>query len=278
MKKISKLFLMLLSLALLLQLVACSNVKVKNNASATKEQLSIDDFKFDIVKTFKNEKMYSAISLTNNSKYDLLGYGIEYGLKNDAPEKELSVYDEIAKELKLEKKNFVFSSSVDPFTLIESGKSYESLLGLKGYMISLSAEQIQLLSPSFLAMILVGEDSKLYTAFYSFKDKLWSLNEDHRELNAISKIEKYKNIKFPKEKFHIIENEGLSYYHFISFGVGENDYDDYLNELRTAGFKDDYAYSSYDLNLKNSKGNTFRLEYDKKNKQLKVDVYISDNK
>jgi len=257
-----------------------------NEGLKTKD-LSIEDFNWETKQTrIDGEKIY-AMSITNNSKYDILGAEIYYELKSSVTKEELNLFDDFMSD---HADWFDEDETKEDITLIGSRnkliKKGETLDQIILYIAmdttywydTPSKKQFDLMKPDELQLAVIGKDNKVYIVYYDFEDKEWSIDETTKQLNVWAKNDLANKVVKPTCDYYVLTSDIDDEYEldFVCYGSTKEYFKQYAEEIRDAGFdidapgKDDYK--TY-YNAENKDGDSISITYNKENDILKVSTY-----
>lgn len=278
----------LILFVMVIGLTACGNNESGSNSILGKglktKDLSIDDFAWETKETHIDGKKTYAMTLTNNSEYDILGVEIDYEVKSSATQEELKVFDkfmsdhadwidedETAEDITLIGKRQ---------KLVKNGESVSQIILYIGMGTSYwhdrpDETQFDLMEPETLQMLIVGKDNKVYVAYYEFDDKEWDLDEETRELNKWPNNELSKKVTKPQSEYLLVtSDEEDDDVDFTMYGCTKDYFKEYVETIKSAGFNVDVPedYSTY-FSAEDSDGNSISVTYDKDNDIMKVSTY-----
>ena len=257
-----KLFAMLLAAITITSLVACSNDGTTNKDSSTilkKElkasDLSINDFAWETSKTYISGDEYYAMSLTNNSKYDLLAADIYYKVKDDVSDSQLNVFDGFMEEHKdwfdEDETKRDISLVGSKIKLTKNGETIKPIevtigIGTTCWYNSPDTTQFNLMEPEKLVLGLI-KDNVLYVTYYDFIDKSWALDERTVQLNCWSKNEFAQKItKHVCDYYRTTSDlDDEKRIEFTVYGITKDYFKEYVEEMKNIGFTVD-ADDDYD--------------------------------
>ncbi len=247
--------------------------------------LSIDDFKWEIKPgVHYGEKCYEFI-LSNNSKYDVIGVQIDYKTKESASEEDLKIFDGFMKEhngyIKEtdSAKDVILRGSNNK--LIKVGEKTEGLrftIGFKNWSWYSypTDKQFELMEPGELQLGIIGKNKKLYIAYYDFVNKSWTLDDKVVELNTWPENELAKKIKQPNSDYFILRSgktdEDID---LIIYGTNEEFFKEYVKSAQDNGFtvdapeKFEHYYSA-----KNSEGNDISIDFNEEEERIIVYAHV----
>lgn len=223
------------------------------NKSLKASDLSIEDFKWETVSGKCDGYDCYVLSLTNNSKYDIIGVNFSYKVKNGVSDSELSVYDEFMKnhdgyiEENDSPKNVTLIGEKNK--LVQKGEQLTDLRFTVGYEDSAwydypTDEQFNLMDPKELQLGIIS-GNKLYIAYYNFTTKSWKLDQNTTDADTWPDSEIAKKISKPNEKHHVIITDEKDEFKIYSYGITENIYEEYIDSLKSKGFVQDESYTSH---------------------------------
>ena len=269
---------LMLSFVFVLSGCKCSNGKSGDASSITQaiteNSLNIDDFIWNVEQTKKSGKDIYTFSLTNNSKYELLGAEINYKTKAGLTPEQLSLFDDFKAK---HESYFKDGQTTADVTLIGKKETYIPTSGsANGIPVTIGVgnyswydsptkEQFDLMEPNELVLIVVGSDDVAYPAYYSFADKKWKIDSKTVKLNNWPDSELAKLIPEPKDYNYKMT---LAYEDHIAadvYGVTDEYFKSYVEQLKEKGFTEDIdeynsdSYSRWEAKDKN--GNKVSLEY-----------------
>ena len=269
---------------------SCSDKKSDGSNSLTKaiteSTLNIEDFPWSVDLSKINKKDVYAFSLTNNSKYELLGAEINYKTKPGLTPEQLSVFDDfVSKRADFFKDG---QTAADVIlrgfgeTYIGKGASVSNIpvaLGVGNYSWYdiPTKEQFDLMEPNELVIVVVGNDDVAYSAYYNYADKKWRIDSRTVKLNKWPDSELAKLIPEPKEYTYKTSNSDEDDVYADVYGVNEEYYNSYIEKLKEKGFTEDikektYSDSDASWEAKDKNGNEIELKY--YNEKHKLDIHL----
>lgn len=281
-----KILIVILSIFMITTLTACGNKNGEENGggflskSLKASDLSIKDFEWETTSSKCNGYDCYVFTLTNNSKYDIIAVEFSYKVKDEVTEAELEVYNDFMNDHEgyIEEddspKGVTLRGSRN--TLVAKGETLTDLRFTVGYG-NLSwydyptDEQFELMEPEELEIGVVGEDNKLYIAYYDFETEKWKLDTETASVDTWSKSELAKKIEKPTEKHHVIIDDDEDTFAVYSYGVTSDNYKAYTQKMAELGFVDEDPSSSY-YSATNSEGYEIDLWYTKDDLRLKVEI------
>lgn len=251
---------------------------ISNDLNAS--DLSIEDFTWKTEKSKYNGRDCYSFSLTNNSEYDIIAIEFTYEVNDTVDDSDLKVYDNFmnSHEGYIEKtdspRDIILRVSED--TLIPKGGKLTNLrltIGFKNwtwYDFPTTA-QFELMEPKEMQLGIVSKDNLLYIAYYDFDSNTWILDENTKPVDTWSEKEIAKRITKPAEGHHIVISDDEDYFKFYSYGVTNDEYNQYVESIKKSGFKEDDKGSSY-FEGTNTEGYTVSLWYYKDGERLNVTI------
>ncbi len=253
-----RLFFIVLSIVMIVTLTACENKNESGgglfNKALKASDLSIEDFEWETISSkYKGSDCY-VFSMTNNSKYDIIAVEFSYKVKDEVSEAELGVYDDFMNEhegyieeddspkgVTLRGSRNILVSKGETLTDLRFTVGYEDLC----WYDYPTDEQFTLMEPEELEIGVVGEDNKLYIAYYDFESEKWKLDTETLDVDIWSKSEIAKKIEKPVGKHHVITDDGEDCFEIQCYGVTKEDYNVYTKRMAELGFVDDDPSSTY---------------------------------
>lgn len=247
----------LLGVLMIFSMTGCGGKNNSNgilgNKSLKASDLSIEDFKWETVSGKCDGYDCYVLSLTNNSKYDIIGVNFSYKVKDEVTDSQLNVYEEFMKEHdgyideSDSPKNVTLIGEKNK--LVQKGEQLTDLRFTVGYEDSAwydypTDEQFNLMEPKELQLGVIS-GNKLYIAYYSFKDKSWKLDQNTADVDTWSNTDVAKKISKPNEKHHVIITDDEDEFKIYSYGITKDIYKEYTETLKANGFVQDEDYSSH---------------------------------
>lgn len=279
---------------LLIIMVLCVSACVKKGEQAFSKKLktsnlSIKDFEWETKQTRINGTECYAMTLTNKSKYDIIAVQIDYKVKENVTEEELKVYDSFIKK----NENWVGTwieenSTTRDITLvgrrnilIKKGESVNKVvlaIGIddyKSYDVP-NEEQFNLMEPKMLQIGVVGEDNKLYIAYYDYVNKTWTLDELTKDLNVWPKNDLANKLLEPDCEYYIVTSDEDTYdVDFTAYGSTKDSFKEYVKSVKETGFTEDALQHSDYYSAKDKEGNRITIDYDSENLILEVNSLVN---
>lgn len=257
----------------------------KEPTNTNSSQIKIEDLDWEVTEGVYGNKRQLLFSYSNNSKYDVIDFNVNFDLKPNLTEEEMKLIDDI--------KDFVDSPLTDEEkkglyimcpngnydnTLINTGEALPPkpcYLGSKSKLVhvdSITKSLYDLMNPN-LAKIKYVSDGKLYLVNYDFKNKNYT-QENVKEANQWSDSDLAKMLPVPDIKIgeKILEDE--DYYSFRGFGVDADYYNKYKLLCKEYGFNIDPYESEIVFSAFNKEGYEVEVTYN----DIIQNMHISINK
>ena len=242
--------------------------------------LSIDDFEWETKPSKHNGEDCYSFSMVNNSDYDVIAVEFTYKVKSDANDTELEVYKEFMGDHEgyIEEtdspKDVILRGSKN--TLVSKGEKLTNLrftIGFKNWSWYdyPTEEQFNLMEPKEMQIGIVGEDNKLYIAYYDFEDNAWMLDEKTQSVDIWSTKEIAKKISKPAESHHIVITDQEDRFKANSYGITDEEYNQYIEDIKALGFKEEDSSSSF-FTAKNADGYTVDLWYYSEDGRMSIGI------
>lgn len=255
----------------------------KTAEALTADQLTISYFNWDVREKIIAKGLCYTLSLYNGSPYPLLSTEINYRVRDNVTEKELRLFDDFKKD----NKKYV-DQNEDNHNIILIGKS-ETYVKTGQYLRDVPVtigihsmtwydtpdyDQFILMKPSTLSLGLVKDDL-LYHCQYDFINKAWTVDPDPEELNKWPDTELSALLPKPScDYYQVTTTEKDNYLAFTVFGMSKEDYKDYADSVKKAGFTKKKKSGEHYYSAEDKDGNTVDLIYDKINDNIDVNVNL----
>lgn len=247
------------------------------------KDLSIEDFKWETKASKCDGYDCYVLSLTNNSKYDIIGVEFTYKVKDSVTESQLSVYDSFMKdhdgyiEEDDSPKKVILRG--DKNQLVQKGEELTGLRFTVGYdrwswYDYPTDEQFSLMEPKELQVGVVS-NNKLYIAYYDFQNKSWKLDENTTEVDVWTKSELGKKLNKPNGKHFVTITDDEDEFKIYSYGCSKDTYKEYVETLKSSGFAEEDSYSSH-FEGKNNDGYVVEVWYEESGQYLSISIEKED--
>lgn len=284
-KKILNIFILIVGV---MCLTACGNnggEKSIFNKELKTSDLSIEDFVIETGKTKKYGEEYYYATFTNNSKYPVVAFQIDYEPKDSITESELSVFDDFMKE----HYDWIESDDLTGIILRASGEKFvekensiekaEINIGYEEYSWynTPSKEQFELMEPKELQIGVIGENDVLYIAYYNYNEKEWLIDEESKQLNEWPKTEIAKKVIKPECKYTLLDSDidDEEEIDFDCYGINKEKFKLYIKTLQDAGYEvedTNGSYSYYYDSVETSDGYELTIDYDYDEEKLSIEL------
>ena len=250
-----------------------------NNTLKVKD-LSIEDFSWETKSTMISGEKYYAMSLTNNSKYDVIGVEIDYKVSDTTSESDLSAFDGFMKNhsdwIDEDQTSRDITLVGSQNKLIKKGETINQIVltigidDLSWYDVP-NDTQFSLMEPKTLQIGIVGKDDKLYIAYYDFIEKSWMIDETVVELNNWTDTELSQQIVKPNCDYYYVSDDDDGYYDFTAYGITSDYFKEYVSLIKEKGFteNDPLSTDSY-YSAEDADGNYISIDYTSSTNTLDV--------
>lgn len=288
-KKIISIFMISI---MLLGMTGCGNNEggssggVFSDGLKTKD-LSIEDFAWETKETRIDGKKSYAMTITNNSEYDILGAEIYYELKDSVTEDDLKLFDDFMND---HADWFDEDETAEDVTLVGSrnklvkkGETLDQVIlyvgmGTTYWYDRPTEEQFELMQPYELQLAVIGKDNKAYVVYYEFDDEEWSIDETTKDMNTWAKNDLADKVVKPTCDYYMLTSEvdDDDDLDFTCYGTTKEYFKQYAEETRKAGFDVDAPeendYETY-YSAENKDGVSISITYNKDSETFKVSTY-----
>ncbi len=245
--------------------------------------LSIDDFEWNTEPSKCSGLNCYVFKIKNNSDYDIVAVDITYKVKDDVSKSDLKVYRDFMKEhddyIDEDASLNDVTLHANKSTLIEKKETFDGLKLTVGFKELYwydypTEEQFELMEPSELELAIIY-GNKAYVAYYDFIKKDWKLDNKTVVADEWSNTEIAKTLPKPKEKHHIVRLDKDDEYEIYSYGITENDYKSYVEEVKNAGFEGEGDSVSY-FKGKNKDGYMIKIYFYDIEKRMSISIEKDD--
>lgn len=232
-------------------------------ASSIKEDaIKIEEIDWKVEDAVIEGNRRVAFSYTNNSSYDIVEVELQFTQRPDATEEELSLLDHY-----IEDSN---TATLEDLTL----KGYRTCLVAPGetsnpYPCTILAHYVpdiaeyNLMEPSIMTITFLGGDGYLYWEYYDFVNQSYNLGNQSGE-KAVDEAgssplaKELPSFEAPVLKIQL-DDEDI--YAFLAYGVSQESFEDYVNELQNKGFSQVDFSNNIQFKAYNEEGHEVNVNY-----------------
>ena len=236
-----KILTILLGIFMIFSITGCKEKINLANKTLKTSDLSIEDFKFETVSGKCDGYDCYVLSLTNNSKYDIIGVNFSYKVKDGVTDSQLKVYEEFMNEHDgyIEEDDSPKNATLiaEKNKLVQKGEQLTDLRFTVGYedlawYAYPTDEQFNLMEPKELQLGIIS-GIKLYIAYYNFEDKSWKLDQNTVDVDIWPNTEIAKKISKPNGKHHVIVTDEEDEFKIYSYGITKDIFKEYIETLKS---------------------------------------------
>lgn len=287
MKKLFKILSMVLTgIIIFFSLTACETGASGDGQETTaneKNKLKIKDIAWTVEESVVDGKRYAVLNLTNNTKYVITEFDIEFKEKSDITEEEKNAFyndaktmfdigDEDLEELKAQE----ISMHVDSDRVINPGDSVSNIrcLYYSGFHYVTNFNHYHLVTPD-IATIKYVDNGLIYTTYYDFNSKKFSTDSD-TEVALYWTKNNIGNL-IPKPDSSVVKKHIDDEYMFMfdAFEVSLDQFNSYVDKCKNLGYViNSSGFEGY-YSADSDKGYNIHLSYD--GESLSMGVTVSAN-
>ena len=134
------------------------------------------------------------------------------------------------------------------------------------------------MEPDMLTLAVIGKDSVTYIAYYDFINESWSVESGDKEVNKWPETESTSLVEAPECKVYLVttdeDDEDLF---FNAYGMSEDEFDQYVEDLKEKGFTEDVYESEKYYSADDKAGNSVSIDYDEDTAIMDFVLYAADN-
>lgn len=284
-----KILMSILCMMCVLGMSGCGNNKSSKGSKGStneefgKQDLSIKDFEWETEKTYIDGEKCYAMTLTNNSDYDIIGVEIDYKVKSSASDDDLKAFDDFMEE---HGDWFDEDDTKHDITLIgtreklvKKGEKINQVALAIGmdtrYWYNIPNEtQFNLMEPKTLQLGVIDNQKVLHLAYYDFGEKTWTLDETTKKVKSWPKNDLAQKIPEPNSDYYVVTSDDDSEdIDFTIYGTTKDYYKEYLKQVKDAGFTEDDGESDTYYSAKDKDGNSISVSYKKGDANIDVSAY-----
>ena len=276
---------LIMTMAVCLCLFGCGETNNGNNSSAKfdnaaiKNSLSIDDFDWSVDRGVYSGVRAYALSITNNSKYDLIGVEIGYKLKDDVTDDQLKLFDDFKQSHSdwIDEGDELILRGFRDIYIPSNGGSADTIglaigIGTSTWQDLPTEEQFSAMTPDYLSVALVS-NKNIYWATYDFINSTWHIE---KTVNLIDWPDNVSQILEKPECSILYVTDTGSLFSATAYGVDNNYFNQYLEKVISAGFTVDSSKLSSFYYANNENGDKISLEYNDVCKSIEINLYFAE--
>lgn len=270
-------------------LVSSNNESEKTTTQAdsddsVKSKINIEDIAWNVDEKIVDSERYILLEYKNNTPYTIAAFEIIFKEKSNITEEEKSAfYSDIQKMFEAsdeeieEIKTSPISMHAETERAIEPGEFAANVncFYYTGYYYLKNITHYNLVEPDIAAIKYVDED-KIYTVYYDYKSKKYSVDSEIKVAYQWSQTEL--GSKIPKPDVKIVESDidNKKTFMFDAYGMSLEQFNAYVEDCKNLGYTVDSSafegfYSADDTN-----GYNIHLDYDEDDYRMSGTVKISD--
>ena len=243
------LLVVILTVLCLSSLIGCgedNSTKNKDSKSEkeSKEKITIDELEYDVKAEISDDERCVMMTLTNNSKYTLAGFEVQYKLKSDVTDEQKNkIYDEVIKDFELsddDAKKFrkteismfvITKKTVEPKEIINNIRLYYN----GGYYNLKNMEHFEMVEPDIITVKYIDE-GKIYTMYYDCLNKSYSYDTETEPADEWSMREWGKMLPKPDAKYITSSQDDEEKFIFDAYGVNIEYFNEYVEQCKELGY------------------------------------------
>lgn len=256
----AKLTVALLAVCMAFSLAACSDGDAGTNADSgggssavaekkdpAKDEVKVEDIAWTVDNIVVDGERRIAVQYENNSAYTIAGLRVDFVVKEGLSEEELqAAFSGMQSEFNEDpagdaKKNGMRGEVSVPTLPGES--SAPGRLGVGGYYINDMA-QFEAVEPDLMQIVFLTDDGRLYTETYDFKNDSYSLNSNVIDTTVWGSEEPATMSPKAEGMIVIDVDDSAESFSFNAIGVGQEEFDAYVDACKEKGFTIDSAKTS----------------------------------
>lgn len=255
------------------------------NATAQKEpaefkagkndSIKIEEIAWTVDESVVEGTRYPTFSYTNNSSFPIAELKIEFTQRADVTDEDRAVFDEVYE------KNQRWTTEPEDMYVLGQGPQYvEPGESTDPYQLSLSGtvtpvgsmDQYDLMEPSVMTVIYLGDDGQVYLEYYDFKTGRYSQSSQSGQ-PAVSWSDSELAQMVPTVEAPVVTcTEYDDYFSFKAVDKSANDYNSYVEQCKEKGFtQDSYEGTEY-YRASNEDGDEITVSFSSQRHMLSVSV------
>lgn len=256
-----KMFIVIMSL--LVSLTGCGSSKTMS--SSPKEKINIKDIAWNVDEGIVDGERCVLLDYTNNANYTITGFELTFKEKKNITEEEKSkLYSEVKESCGLtdEYKNSSISMYADSNQVVNIKESISNVhCYYDNYYYVRNINHYKLMEPD-IATIKYIDNNKVYTEYYDFSAKKYSLDKETQIANQWSKTEL--GDKIPKTNAKVVEiiRDDQINFTFNAYGLSRDQFNAYVEECEKRGYNVDLSYVDGFYSANSKDGYNIKAMYD----------------
>ena len=250
-------------MSLLVSLTGCGSSKT--TSSSPKEKINIKDIAWNVDEGIVDGERCVLLGYTNNTNYTITSFELTFKEKKNITEEEKSkLYSEVKESCGLtdEYKNSSISMYADSNQVVSKKESISNVhCCYDNYYYVKNINHYKLMEPD-IATIKYIDNNKVYTEYYDFSAKKYSLDKETQIANQWSKTEL--GDKIPKTNAKVVEiiRDDQINFTFKAYGLSRDQFNAYVEECEKRGYNVDLSYVDGFYSANSKEGYNIKAMYD----------------
>lgn len=256
-----------------------SSTESPDSSALAKDEIKIDELPWEIttmINDYGNREF--VVAYTNNSKYAIMGFDIEFTLKDGLTDDQMAVFedlkeeyeytDEELSELTMKVYNEVYTAAG------EEGKPQPLTLDNYAFRVPSSMDQIDNFEPDIATIGYITPDNVMHMEFYDFKNDSYTLSSTTKDNLYQLPTTAIKDILPAPEVPVLISDKDLGgAYSATAYGIKQDGYSEYVATCKDSGFTDVTEDTDYSFEASKSDGARIELRYYSEDESMTIKAY-----
>lgn len=258
MKKILSL---LFALIVCISCVACGNIATVNSKQSSYPK--IEEIEYYFYNGVSYGEPTALMAFSNKSKYTVTSVKLYFEVRQDTAKEELSAFDSFVNHGDLDPDElislnpYVFDYMVcDPGETVEGAECY-----LFGNTLATDVKQCNVLTVKNAEISFQGNNDQIYTVSYTTENNGYSLSDITEVAKSWTEKDFAKAIPIVDTRFITVDYDEDDYYQFTAYDITFEEYRDYCNECKSAGFSNEIEDNKISFWCTNNNGLTLNIRY-----------------
>ena len=250
-----------------------------DSSKLAKDEIKIDELPWEIttmINDYGNREF--VVAYTNNSKYPIMGFDIEFTLKDELTDDQMAVFEDLKEnyeytdeelvKLTMKAYNEVYTASG------EEGKPQPLTLDNYAFRVPSSMDQIDNFEPDIATIGYITPDNVMHVEFYDFKNDSYTLSSTVKnDIYQLPTTEIKDILPAPDVPVLLSSKDLGGAYSATAYGVKQDGYSEYVAICKDSGFTNVTDDTDYSFEASKSDGSRIELRYYSEDESMTIEAY-----
>lgn len=245
------------------------NAAQTESAVLADNAITIDQIDWTVQEEIIDGSREVGFSYINNSDYPIVSVSIEFTQRADVTDEQRAVFD----GMYAEDSDYIPPVEADELYVSAENEHYVApgeeadpwVCALSYSVTDLTMEQYELMEPNMALIRYIGDDGNIYHEYYDFINDAYELDEDDTEETITSDTWPTSDLAQLMPQMEAaaitIESDEEESFEVRAYGVTEDDFEEYIQQCKDAGFDTVEDESGMSSTLRNADGYVVDITY-----------------